>query len=316
MKVHSGTDWFWYQLGPHEKAEAKKMIHHNHWPQCEKWFEHENHINFLRADTNDQNNEAVFGSLIYHQGLDDEKNHTVFHFYITRDFFFTINFDFSLLRGVKEKHATQQIQTCENPIEGFFVLLGELMNSYLIGLDEFEVKQRTLKWQIHDDNSKGILENVHKLRHELFIWKGLILGAKKVEMALKEAFLPKNDRQKDYLRAHQKMERGITYINEFDQELSNLLHAEEVITSQRGNEIVKALTIFTTLFTPMTALGALWGMNFDNMPELHWKYSYICSILIIIVSTLLIYIYLRQKGWTGDILRENQKKYLRKEKKR
>ena len=32
---------------------------------------------------------------------------------------FTINFDFSLLRGVKEKHATQQIQTCENPIEGF-----------------------------------------------------------------------------------------------------------------------------------------------------------------------------------------------------
>ena len=39
-------------------------------------------------------------------------------------------------------------------------------------------------------------------------------------MALKEAFLPKNDRQKDYLRAHHKMERGITYINEFDQELS------------------------------------------------------------------------------------------------
>ncbi len=83
------------------------MIHHNHWPQCEKWFEHENHINFLRSDTNDQNNEAVFGSLIYHQGLDDEKNHTVFHFYITRDFFFTINFDFSLLRGVKEKHHSR-----------------------------------------------------------------------------------------------------------------------------------------------------------------------------------------------------------------
>lgn len=36
MKVHSGADWLWYQLGPHEKAEAKKMIHHNHWPQCEK----------------------------------------------------------------------------------------------------------------------------------------------------------------------------------------------------------------------------------------------------------------------------------------
>ncbi len=48
-------------------------------------------------------------------------------------------------------------------------------------------------------------------------------------------------------------------------------------------------------------------MNFDNMPELHWKYAYICSIVLIIVSTLLIYIYLRQKGWTGDILRSIKK---------
>ena len=87
MKVHSGADWLWYQLGPHENG-SEKMIHHNHWPQCEKWFEHENHINFLRSDTNDQNNEAVFGSLIYHQGLDDEKTIPYFTFILRETSFY------------------------------------------------------------------------------------------------------------------------------------------------------------------------------------------------------------------------------------
>lgn len=71
------------------------------------------------------------------------------------------------------------------------ILLGELMNAYLIGLDEFEVKLRKLRWQIKDDNSKSILNRVHLLHHELMVWKNLILSTKKIEMALKETFCPK-----------------------------------------------------------------------------------------------------------------------------
>lgn len=136
----------------------------------------------------------------------------------------------------------------------------------------------------------------------------MILSAKKIEMALKETFLPQNEGKKDYQRTQLKIDRGFTYISEFEGELNNLLHSEEVITSHRGNEIVKALTIFTTLFTPITALGALWGMNFSVMPELNWKYGYLFSLLLIVTSTVLIYLYLRKKGWTGDMLQERKKK--------
>ncbi|MED1122927.1 magnesium transporter CorA family protein [Bacillus atrophaeus] len=316
MKIHSGEDWFWYQLGPQEKKQGKELIHFSHWPQCEKWFENKHHINFLRIDTNELDNEAVYGSFIYDQGLEQEKDHTVFHFYITRQYFFTINFDFSVLEGIKKEHVIQQMKRADNAFEGFFILLGELMNAYLIGLDEFEVKLRKLKWQIYADNSKSIVNRVHRLRHELMIWKGQILSVKKIEMALKEAFMPKNDQKKDYQRTHHKIDRGFTYVSEFEGELSNLMHSEEVITSQRGNEIVKALTIFTTLFTPMTALGALWGMNFEVMPELNLKYGYVFSIILILISTLLIYVYLRKKGWTGDMLKDREKKYFRKKQSR
>ncbi|KAF1679638.1 magnesium transporter CorA family protein [Bacillus sp. SKDU12] len=311
MKVHTGKDWFWYQMGPQERDQARDLIHFSHWPQCEKWFENNQHINFLRVDTTEADNEAVFGSIVYDQGLDQEQDHTVFHFYITRDYFFTINFDFSILKGIKGREVIQQMERTGDAIEGFLVLLGELMNAYLIGIDEFEVNLRKLRWQIKDDNSKSILNRVHLLRHDLMVWKKLILNVKKIEMALKETFLPQNE-GKDYQRIHLKIDRGFTYINEFEGELNTLLHSEEVITSHRGNEIVKALTIFTTLFTPMTALGALWGMNFSVMPELDLKYGYLYSLILIIISTILIYLYLRKKGWTGDMLQEHKNKNTRK----
>ena len=58
----------------------------------------------------------------------------------------------------------------------------------------------------------------------------------------------------------------------------------------------------------MTALGALWGMNFKYMPELEWKYSYLIALLFIIFTTAGMYMYMRFKGWTGDLLRVKKKK--------
>lgn len=40
-------------------------------------------------------------------------------------------------------------------------------------------------------------------------------------------------------------------------------------------------------------------MNFSVMPELNWKYGYLFSLLLILTSTVLIYLYLKKKGWTG-----------------
>lgn len=96
MKAHTGKDWFWYQMGPQERSKARDLIHFSHWPQCEKWFENNHHVNFLRVDTTETENEAVFGSIVYDQGLGEEKDHTVFHFYITRQYFLqsTLTFQF------------------------------------------------------------------------------------------------------------------------------------------------------------------------------------------------------------------------------
>ncbi len=49
-------------------------------------------------------------------------------------------------------------------------------------------------------------------------------------------------------------------------------------------------------------------MNFKYMPELEWKYSYLIALLFIIFTTGGMYLYMRVKGWTGDLLRVKKKK--------
>jgi magnesium transporter len=67
--------------------------------------------------------------------------------------------------------------------------------------------------------------------------------------------------------------------------------------SNRMNEIMKVLTVFATIFIPLTFLVGVYGMNFEHMPELHWKWSYptIWCFFFIIPAALLTWF--RKKKW-------------------
>lgn len=65
----------------------------------------------------------------------------------------------------------------------------------------------------------------------------------------------------------------------------------------RRNEIMKRLTVVSTIFIPLTFLVGIWGMNFAIMPELNWKYGYFLAWSIMIITAVLISIYLKRKKW-------------------
>lgn len=69
--------------------------------------------------------------------------------------------------------------------------------------------------------------------------------------------------------------------------------------SNRMNEVMKALTIMASLFLPLTFLAGIYGMNFEVLPELRWKYSYAVFWLICLVSMGSLLFYFKRKGWIG-----------------
>ncbi|PWK18526.1 magnesium/cobalt transporter CorA [Xanthomarina spongicola] len=67
--------------------------------------------------------------------------------------------------------------------------------------------------------------------------------------------------------------------------------------SNKMNEVMKVLTIMATIFIPLTFIAGIYGMNFDNMPELNYKYSYFILWAIMIVIFLGMIYYFKRKKW-------------------
>jgi magnesium transporter len=68
-------------------------------------------------------------------------------------------------------------------------------------------------------------------------------------------------------------------------------------SANKTNDVMKILTIFSAYFLPLTFIVGLYGMNFDFMPELGWKYGYPMVIGFMVLVFLLIYIWFRRKKW-------------------
>jgi len=65
----------------------------------------------------------------------------------------------------------------------------------------------------------------------------------------------------------------------------------------RQNEAVKVFTVLATIFLPATLIASIFGMNFEYMPELSWKYGYPYSLFLMVAVTLALLLWVRRKGW-------------------
>ncbi|WP_237389694.1 magnesium transporter CorA family protein [Bacillus sp. USDA818B3_A] len=256
--------------------------------------------NSLRVTCLENGEKVINGSLIYKQSYTDEQDYKIFHFFLTAERLITADLK---ITTVNPDLLTRELSKTNNAVEGFLLFLGEIMNDMLIGIDQFEEALKTLIWNVKKRNETSILELVYKRRHELLICKNLLIPINEVKMAIDEINFPHIKEGDFFSCTCKRIERAMVLLNEYEHEIDSLINLEEVISSHRGNEIMKTLTVMTSIFTPIMAFGALWGMNFKNMPELEWRYGYYLSIFLIVISTILLYGYLKMKGWTGDLLK-------------
>ncbi len=69
------------------------------------------------------------------------------------------------------------------------------------------------------------------------------------------------------------------------------------ITSTRMNKNMMVLTVITSIFIPLTFIVGIYGMNFQNMPELNSKYGYFVTLLIMAIIAIEMFLWFKRKGW-------------------
>lgn len=80
-------------------------------------------------------------------------------------------------------------------------------------------------------------------------------------------------------------------------QITNLISMFLALSDQKANQVMKVLAIYSVYFLPITFIAGLYGMNFDNMPELRHKYGYYITLGVMAVVVICTFIYARRKQW-------------------
>lgn len=93
-------------------------------------------------------------------------------------------------------------------------------------------------------------------------------------------------------------ETTLNYLLQYDEvieDANTILHSYMSVTAQKSNDTMRLLTIFSAFFLPLTFIVGIYGMNFDNMPELRWTNGYYYTLAMMVVVAVIIWWWFKRK---------------------
>jgi magnesium transporter len=105
-------------------------------------------------------------------------------------------------------------------------------------------------------------------------------------------------KRKDYFYDLQmSLDIGFRSSQRLKDRLEDLEHQLSIHLQSRSENRLRTLTILAAIFTPLTLIAGIYGMNFANMPELQWKYGYVAVLGLMLVVAAVLLLYFKRKRW-------------------
>jgi magnesium transporter len=180
-----------------------------------------------------------------------------------------------------------------------YSLLDAMVDNYFEVLQSIAERIEAAEHIITTQPKNYDLDEVHRLRRELVYLRRYTWPLRDVvaEMSRSDSSLISDD-TRVYLRdLHDHVVQVIETIENFRDVLASLQDVYLSTLSHRTNEVIRVLTIISTIFVPLTFLAGVYGMNFHHFPELTWKYGYLAFWAFSVTVVILLLGFLRRRGW-------------------
>jgi magnesium transporter len=180
-----------------------------------------------------------------------------------------------------------------------YSLLDSIVDHYFIVLEQVGEKVEFLEEELVTNPTPETLQTIHNLKREMIFLRRSVWPLREVIGALErgESSLIQESTE-IYLRdVYDHTIQVIDTIETFRDMISGMLDIYLSSVSNRMNEVMKVLTIIATIFIPLTLIAGIYGMNFQYMPELGWRWAYPMVWLVMLVIGILMLVYFRRKKW-------------------
>jgi len=180
-----------------------------------------------------------------------------------------------------------------------YALIDTIADNYSVVVETLGKKIDDLENKIFHSKEKGLTEEIYKLKTELNYLRKSIRPVKEVITGyLKSESSLFQEKNKVFLKdLNDLVTQSTEAIELYNNLVSDQLNIYNTNMSNSLNQVMKVLTIFASIFIPLTFLAGIYGMNFQYIPELSFKYSYPIFWGIVIVIGIGLIIYFKKKEW-------------------
>jgi len=180
-----------------------------------------------------------------------------------------------------------------------YVIMDTVVDEYFTLQDAFDELIESIEDDLLTHPSVDTLMTIQKIRRELIFLRKTVSPLRELLAAIRRSESPLfDDRTKRYFAdIYDHSIRIIEAVESYRELISGMLDIYLSSVSNKMNETMKFLTVFASIFIPLTFIAGVYGMNFEYMPELKWKWSYpiLWSVFIAIAVSLLFYF--KKKKW-------------------
>lgn len=180
-----------------------------------------------------------------------------------------------------------------------YALLDAVVDNYYIILETVGERIEELDEELLAVPTPATLSAIHKLKRELIYLRKSVWPMREVLAILQRGDSPLVSQGTQlYLRdVYDHTVQVIDTLETYRDMLSAMTEIYMSSMSNRLNEIMKVLTIITTVFIPLSFIAGVYGMNFTHMPEIHWPwgYAFAWSLMLAVAAGMLVYF--RRKRW-------------------
>jgi magnesium transporter len=233
--------------------------------------------------------------------------------FLGRNFVVTYHHDkFRSINHVKQQVRSSPITCQRGPAYLLYQILDQLVDYYMPVLDDFDERIVQLEDEIFSLRSPDntILERIQQLKRSILRLRRN--SSKQLNILYRishgEFQLIAPEMLPFFRDIHDHLTRIADLSESYRDLIGGALDSYLSVVSNRTNDIMKVLTIFSAIMLPLTFIAGLYGMNFENIPELHTTYGYFVVLFVMILVGCGMLAFFWRKGWIGNSKRRDEEK--------
>jgi magnesium transporter len=222
--------------------------------------------------------------------------------YLGKNFVVTFHVErFKSIKKVKNQIRSTSFACQRGAAYLLHQILDQLVDLYMPVVDDFDYTINELEDRVFrmKKGNTAVLEEIMDLRRSVARLKRISSRQLDVLYRLShgEFLLIPEQVLPFYRDVHDHLLRISDLADSYKDLVSGLFEIHFSVTANKTNDVMKVLAVFSAIMLPLTLIAGIYGMNFENMPELHSPYGYFGALTLMFIIGVGLLIYFWRKGW-------------------